>query len=84
MVINTTPVGMPPYENTELPIKWHELINLQTVINLGYGEVSRVTTIQILLIGTNGMETIGINPQLISPRLLVMFLYYPTTSLEFV
>ena len=37
MVINTTPVGMPPYENAELPIKWHELINLQTVINLGYG-----------------------------------------------
>ena len=37
MVINTTPVGMPPYENAELPIKWHELVNLQTVINLGYG-----------------------------------------------
>jgi shikimate dehydrogenase len=37
MVINTTPVGMPPYENSDLPIKWDELINLKTVINLGYG-----------------------------------------------
>lgn len=37
MVINTTPIGMPPYQNAELPIKWNELINLKTVINLGYG-----------------------------------------------
>tara|TARA_B100001094_G_scaffold125435_1_gene121407 strand:+ start:434 stop:1231 length:798 start_codon:yes stop_codon:yes gene_type:complete len=36
-VINTTPIGMPPYQNAELPIDWSELINLKTVINLGYG-----------------------------------------------
>ena len=36
-VINTTPIGMPPYQNAELPIEWKELINLKTVINLGYG-----------------------------------------------
>ena len=28
---------MPPYQNAELPIDWSELINLKTVINLGYG-----------------------------------------------
>jgi len=37
MVINTTPIGMPPYQNDRLPIKWKELVNLKTVINLGYG-----------------------------------------------
>ena len=36
-VINTTPIGMPPYQNAELPIDWSELINLKTVNNLGYG-----------------------------------------------
>ena len=29
-VINTTPIGMPPYQNAELPIEWKELINLKT------------------------------------------------------
>lgn len=37
LVINTTPVGMPPFKNGELPIKWKNLPNIKTVINLGYG-----------------------------------------------
>lgn len=37
LVINTTPVGMPPFNHGELPIKWNNLPNIKTVINLGYG-----------------------------------------------
>ncbi len=37
LIVNTTPIGMPPYENTTLPLEWSEFQNLRTVINLGYG-----------------------------------------------
>tara|TARA_B100000902_G_scaffold150371_1_gene146920 strand:+ start:165 stop:953 length:789 start_codon:yes stop_codon:yes gene_type:complete len=37
LVINTTPLGMPPYQDVNLPIEWNFFDNLETVINLGYG-----------------------------------------------
>ena len=37
VLINTTPVGMPPYENETLEIKYENFDNLEFVLNLGYG-----------------------------------------------
>jgi shikimate dehydrogenase len=40
LVINTTPLGMPPYEDTSFNIDWQFFDNLETVINLGYGSAN--------------------------------------------
>jgi shikimate 5-dehydrogenase len=40
LVINTTPLGMPPYEDTSFDIDWQFFDNLETVINLGYGSAN--------------------------------------------
>tara|TARA_B100001175_G_C19111068_1_gene449798 strand:- start:35 stop:553 length:519 start_codon:yes stop_codon:yes gene_type:complete len=37
VLINTTPIGMPPYKNKTLEIDYKSFDNLEFVLNLGYG-----------------------------------------------
>ena len=37
VIINTTPIGMPPYENETLDINVENFNNLELVMNIGYG-----------------------------------------------
>ena len=37
VLINTTPIGMPPYENETLDINIENYNNLELVLNIGYG-----------------------------------------------
>ncbi len=44
VIINTTPLGMPPYENEKLPISHLNLSKLELFYNFGYGVSNKLTS----------------------------------------
>ena len=44
VIINTTPLGMPPYENQKLPISHLNLSKLELFFNFGYGVSKKLTS----------------------------------------
>ena len=44
VIINTTPLGMPPYENEKLPISHLNLSKLELFYNFGYGVSNKITS----------------------------------------
>jgi len=44
VIINTTPLGMPPYENEKLPISHLNLSKLELFYNFGYGVSKKLTS----------------------------------------
>ena len=44
VIINTTPLGMPPYENEKLPISNLNLSKLELFYNFGYGVSNKLTS----------------------------------------
>ena len=45
VIINTTPIGMPPYENETLDINVENFNNLELVMNIGYGPNNNFLTL---------------------------------------
>ena len=44
VIINTTPLGMPPYENEKLPISHLNFSKLELFFNFGYGVSKKLTS----------------------------------------